>query len=183
MTNKVDYKKIRTDIINGKKRCIYMKPKGKREYVKSGGEFVSLSAYIKTLQKKNKKKGGGPFNCFGFGKNNCKEPTTTVTAELGVFNHRNITTQSLSDKGTTTQQPRDEWEERMSKTTGKPYYLNIKTGVTAWKLPQPSKPRDPDTYLRMGKDFGAFLRQGPTKIGPTGEFVPFKNTKKSHNNV
>jgi hypothetical protein len=59
MTNKVDYKKIRTDIINGKKRCIYMKPKGKREYVKSGGEFVSLSAYIKTLQKKNKKKGGG----------------------------------------------------------------------------------------------------------------------------
>ena len=36
-----------------------MKPKGKREYVKSGGEFVSLSAYIKTLQKKNKKKGGG----------------------------------------------------------------------------------------------------------------------------
>jgi Arc/MetJ-type ribon-helix-helix transcriptional regulator len=59
MTHKVDYKKIRTDIINGKKRCIYMKPKGKREYVKSGGEFVSLSAYIKTLQKKNKKKGGG----------------------------------------------------------------------------------------------------------------------------
>jgi hypothetical protein len=59
MTDKMDYKKIRTDIINGKKRCIYMKPKGKREYVKSGGEFVSLSAYIKTLQKKNKKKGGG----------------------------------------------------------------------------------------------------------------------------
>jgi hypothetical protein len=42
----VDYKKIRTDIINGKKRCIYMKLKGKREYVKSGGEFVSLSAYL-----------------------------------------------------------------------------------------------------------------------------------------
>ena len=57
----VDYKKIRTDIINGKKRCIYMKPKGKREYVKSGGEFVSLSAYIKTLQKKNKKKGGAGY--------------------------------------------------------------------------------------------------------------------------
>jgi hypothetical protein len=59
MADKMDYKKIRTDIINGKKRCVYMKPKGKREYVKSGGEFVSLSAYIKTLQKKNKKKGGG----------------------------------------------------------------------------------------------------------------------------
>jgi hypothetical protein len=57
----VDYKKIRTDIINGKKRCIYMKPKGKREYVKSGGEFVLLSAYIKTLQKKNKKKGGAGY--------------------------------------------------------------------------------------------------------------------------
>jgi hypothetical protein len=57
----VDYKKIRTDIINGKKRCVYMKPKGKREYVKSGGEFVSLSAYIKTLQKKNKKKGGAGY--------------------------------------------------------------------------------------------------------------------------
>jgi hypothetical protein len=57
----MDYKKIRTDIINGKKRCIYMKPKGKREYVKSGGEFVSLSVYIKTLQKKMKIKGGAGY--------------------------------------------------------------------------------------------------------------------------
>ena len=63
MANKKDnYKKIRTDIINGKKRCIYMKPKGKREYVKSKGEFVLLSVYIKKMQKKNKKRvvrGGG----------------------------------------------------------------------------------------------------------------------------
>ena len=59
MANKVvNYKKIRTDIINGKKRCIYMKPKGKREYVKSKGEFVLLSVYIKKMQKKMKIKGG-----------------------------------------------------------------------------------------------------------------------------
>ena len=59
MANKVvNYKKIRTDIINGKKRCIYMKPKGKREYVKSKGEFVLLSVHIKKMQKKMKIKGG-----------------------------------------------------------------------------------------------------------------------------
>ena len=59
MANKiVNYKKIRTDIINGKKRCIYIKLKGKREYVKSKGEFVLLSVYIKKLQKKYKNKGG-----------------------------------------------------------------------------------------------------------------------------
>jgi hypothetical protein len=65
MTDKIYYKKIRRDIINGKKRCIYMKPKGKCEYVKSGGDFVLLSAYIKALQKKIKNKGGdgeGTFN-------------------------------------------------------------------------------------------------------------------------
>ena len=67
MANKVvNYKKIRTDIINGKKRCIYMKPKGKREYVKRKGEFVLLSVYIKKMQKKMKIKGGyGYFNEYG----------------------------------------------------------------------------------------------------------------------
>jgi len=35
-----------------------MKPKGKREYVKSKGEFVLLSVYIKKMQKKMKIKGG-----------------------------------------------------------------------------------------------------------------------------
>ena len=59
MTNNIiNYKKIRTDIINGKKRCIYIKLKGKREYVKSKGEFVLLSVYIKKMQKKYKNKGG-----------------------------------------------------------------------------------------------------------------------------
>ena len=52
MANKiVNYKKIRTDIINGKKKCIYMKPKGTREYVKSKGEFVLLSVYAKRVAK------------------------------------------------------------------------------------------------------------------------------------
>jgi hypothetical protein len=180
MADKMDYKKIRTDIINGKKRCIYMKPKGKREYVKSGGEFVSLSAYIKTLQKKNKKKGGGLFDCFGFGNNNnCKKEPITVTAELGVFNHSDITTQSPPDKGTTTQLPHG-WEERISKRTQQPYYFNKKTGVTTWEHPEPpkpSKPRNPDTYLRRGEKFGAFLKKSPAKIGPNGEFIPFRNTK------
>ena len=66
MANKVvNYKKFRTDIINGKKRCIYMKPKGKREYVKSKGEFVLLSVYIKKMQKKMKIKGGGDKSFVG----------------------------------------------------------------------------------------------------------------------
>lgn len=59
MNKIVDYKKIRRDIINGKKKYIYMKPTGKREYVKSKGELVLLSVYIKTLQKKMKINGGG----------------------------------------------------------------------------------------------------------------------------
>lgn len=43
-----------------------MKPKGKREYVKSKGEFVLLSVYIKKMQKKMKIKGGyGYFNEHG----------------------------------------------------------------------------------------------------------------------
>jgi len=57
MANKKDnYKKIRTILVYGKKKCIYMKPKGTREYVKSKGEFVLLSVYIKKMQKKNKKR-------------------------------------------------------------------------------------------------------------------------------
>ena len=59
MANKiVNYKKIRTILVYGKKKCIYMKPKGKQEYVKSKGEFVLLSVYIKKMQKKYKNKGG-----------------------------------------------------------------------------------------------------------------------------
>ena len=64
MNKIVDYKKIRTDIINGKKKYIYMKPTGKREYVKSKGELVLLSVYIKTLQKKMKINGGGSLRKF-----------------------------------------------------------------------------------------------------------------------
>jgi len=52
MANKVvNYKKIRTILVYGKKKCIYMKPKGTREYVKSKGEFVLLSVYAKRVAK------------------------------------------------------------------------------------------------------------------------------------
>ena len=52
MANKKDnYKKIRTILVYGKKKCIYMKPKGTREYVKSKGEYVLLSVYAKRVEK------------------------------------------------------------------------------------------------------------------------------------
>jgi hypothetical protein len=114
MTNKVDYKKIRTDIINGKKRCIYMKPKGKREYVKSGGEFVSLSAYIKTLQKKNKKKGGGDGDNEYYGPDN--SPVTSP---------RNYSTTPQLPNG---------WEMRTT-ADNKTYYYNIHTGAATMTNP------------------------------------------------
>ena len=57
MANKVvNYKKIRKDNVNGKERSIYMKPKGKREYVKSKGEYVLLSVYAKRVEKMAAKK-------------------------------------------------------------------------------------------------------------------------------
>ena len=49
MVNKVNYKKIKMLIINGKKRSIYMKANGRREYVKSKGKFVLLSAHLKKV--------------------------------------------------------------------------------------------------------------------------------------
>jgi len=48
---KGNYKKIRTILVYGKKKCIYMKPKGTREYVKSKGEYVLLSVYAKRVEK------------------------------------------------------------------------------------------------------------------------------------
>jgi hypothetical protein len=117
MTTKVDYKKIRTDIINGKKRCIYMKPKGKREYVKSGGEFVSLSAYIKTLQKKNKKKGGGDG----------EEDDKYYGPDNSPVNSPRIQAQA--------QQLPDGWVRKMSITKKQPYYVNMATGESTWEHP------------------------------------------------
>jgi hypothetical protein len=115
MTHKVDYKKIRTDIINGKKRCIYMKPKGKREYVKSGGEFVSLSAYIKTLQKKNKKKGGGDGEGY-------------VEGYYGPYNS------PQSSPRIHTQELPNGWEMRTT-ADNKTYYYNIHTGAATMTNP------------------------------------------------
>ena len=36
----MSYKKVKTVLVYGKKKCIYMKPKGTREYVKSKRKFV-----------------------------------------------------------------------------------------------------------------------------------------------
>ena len=47
----MSYKKVKTIFIFDKPKCIYMKPKGTREYVKSKGEMVLLSAYIKKAEK------------------------------------------------------------------------------------------------------------------------------------
>jgi len=52
----MSYKKVRTIFINDKKKVIYMKPKGTREYVKSNGEMVLLTSYIKRVEKVAAKK-------------------------------------------------------------------------------------------------------------------------------
>jgi len=58
--NKIEqYNKIKTVIINGKKKCIYMKPRGTREYVKYNKEFILLNRYIKLISKNLKKQKGG----------------------------------------------------------------------------------------------------------------------------
>lgn len=52
----MSYKKVRTVFINDKKKVIYMKPKGTREYVKSKGEMVLLTSYLKKVEKVAAKK-------------------------------------------------------------------------------------------------------------------------------
>jgi hypothetical protein len=52
----MSYKKVRTVFINDKKKVIYMKPKGTREYVKSKGEMVLLTTYLKKVEKVAAKK-------------------------------------------------------------------------------------------------------------------------------
>jgi hypothetical protein len=47
----MSYKKIKTILVYGKKKCIYMKPKGTRKYVKSKGEYVLLPVYLKRVAK------------------------------------------------------------------------------------------------------------------------------------
>ena len=47
---------MRTVFINDKKKVIYMKPKGTREYVKSKGEMVLLTTYLKKVEKVAAKK-------------------------------------------------------------------------------------------------------------------------------
>jgi hypothetical protein len=52
----MSYKKVRTVFINDKKKVIYMKAKGTREYVKSKGEMVLLTSYLKKVEKVAAKK-------------------------------------------------------------------------------------------------------------------------------
>ena len=73
----VQYNKIKTVLINGKKKCIYMKPRGTREYVRHNKEFILLNRYLKLISKKLKKQKGGVLSCLGsncFGKSNKSKP-------------------------------------------------------------------------------------------------------------
>ena len=162
MANKVvNYKKFRTDIINGKKRCIYMKPKGKREYVKSKGEFVLLSVYIKKMQKKMKIK-GGVLSCFGFGcKQNSKinskinsKNSPTVTAEL-VFDNTGADDDRthIVPPPNTPRVVSSKWGMLMSTTHNKPYFFNRHTGERRWDLPEDAmvSPRIREYYNKTSK--------------------------------
>ena len=64
MNKIIQYNKIKTVLINGKKKCIYMKPRGTREYVRHNKEFILLNRYLKLISKKLKKQKGG-VGCFG----------------------------------------------------------------------------------------------------------------------
>ena len=150
MANKiVNYKKIRTILVYGKKKCIYMKPKGKREYVKSKGEFVLLSVYIKKMQKKMKIK-GGVFSCLGFGcKNNSKinseinsEKSHTVTADLVFDNTGADDDRTHIVPPPITPRERSEWTVHKSKKYGRNYYYNADTRETLWNLPSGAKADD-----------------------------------------
>ena len=86
----VQYNKIKTVLINGKKKCIYMKPRGTREYVRHNKEFILLNRYLKLISKKLKKQKGGVLsclgsNCFSFKSNKSKPPPPhyEITADLG----------------------------------------------------------------------------------------------------
>ena len=46
------YDKVKTRVIEGKKKCIYKKPKGNKEYVKGFGKMRSVESYIKLCKKK-----------------------------------------------------------------------------------------------------------------------------------
>ena len=47
------YDKVKTRVIEGKKKCIYKKPKGNKEYVKGFGKMRSVESYIKLCKNLN----------------------------------------------------------------------------------------------------------------------------------
>ena len=50
------YNKIKTSLINGRKRNIYTKKNSRKKYIKSKGRMINLKTYLKTVKKK---RGGG----------------------------------------------------------------------------------------------------------------------------
>lgn len=57
MKDNEKYKKSRNIIINERKRCLYIKPRGKKEYIKYKREYILLENYLKIIRK-NKQNGG-----------------------------------------------------------------------------------------------------------------------------
>ena len=101
---------------------------------------------------------------------------TIVTADLGFLKRDDVHEYQVPNAPVNS--PRNsidvneyDWVKRISTKHNRPYYVDTKTGVSTWEPPKPSKPSNPDTYLRMGEKFGAFLREGPAKIGPDGELI------------
>ena len=46
------YNKIKTSLINGRKRNIYTKKNSRKKYIKSKGRMINLKTYLKTVKKK-----------------------------------------------------------------------------------------------------------------------------------
>lgn len=93
MINKVKYIKIRKETINGKSRCIYMKPKDAREYVRYNKEYLLLNRYLK-LSSKNlikKIKKGGELLVY-------KAPCNSIDKVTNIDKNRQINLYTIEDK-------------------------------------------------------------------------------------
>lgn len=157
--------------------------KSKREYVKSKGEFVLLSVYIKKMQKKMKIKGGF-FKCFGL---NCKNPKRsinrpTVTADLGFLDTTQVDGEIRPAPNNTSYND-DVWVSRISNTHNKLYYYNTETGETRWTLPPGLNVHVPSNRRSEGKDLNYFdvstgkqFKQLPDKYK---KIKPYKGSVKS----
>ena len=50
------YTKIKTSLINGRKRNIYTKKNSRKKYIKSKGRMMNLKTYLKTVKKKKRRR-------------------------------------------------------------------------------------------------------------------------------